>query len=74
MVRVVVVPVATLPGRLALHGQGGYEINNLTFKMSLTNEAEEQRHCLRRVPSIGGTSELDMTIPDGEFFGCGMGT
>ena len=45
--------------------------NDLAYRMSLTGKAEEQTEGLKRVPSIGGTSELDLTIPDTEFFGNG---
>ena len=42
---------------------------DLAYRISLTGKAEEQKEGLKRVPSFGGTSELDLTVPDSEFFG-----
>ena len=41
---------------------------DLAYRISLTGKAEEQKEGLKRVPSFGGTSELDLTVPDSEFF------
>ncbi|XP_052232648.1 uncharacterized protein LOC127845662 isoform X2 [Dreissena polymorpha] len=42
---------------------------DLEYRMSLSEQACAQREGLRRVPSFGGTSEMDLTINDEEFFG-----
>ena len=42
---------------------------DLAYRISLTGKVEEQKEGLKRVPSFGGTSELDLTVPDSEFFG-----
>ena len=42
--------------------------NDLAFRMSLTNEAEEQRIGLKRVPSVGETNTMDLTVNDDDFF------
>ena len=44
---------------------------DLAYRISLTDRAEEQKEGLKRVPSTGGTSQLDLTVPDTEFFGLG---
>ena len=47
------------------------ESNDLAYRISLTEKAEEQKEGLKRVPSVGGTSQLDLTVPESEFFGNG---
>ncbi|KAL4232237.1 hypothetical protein ACF0H5_009811 [Mactra antiquata] len=41
---------------------------DLELRTSLTGQAKEQALGLRRVPSCGGTSVMDLTVNDDEFF------
>ncbi|XP_053402304.1 uncharacterized protein LOC123548511 isoform X2 [Mercenaria mercenaria] len=43
--------------------------SDLEFRTSLSGRTEEQRAGLRRVPSCGGTSAMDLTVNDEDFFG-----
>lgn len=47
------------------------EYVDLALKSSLTKESAVQREEFKRVPSIGGTSHLDLTVNEDEFFGNG---
>ena len=44
---------------------------DLAFRSSLSKDARLQQEGLKRVPSCGGTSALDMTVNDDEFFNNG---
>lgn len=47
------------------------EYVDLSYRLSLTKNTAKQREGLKRVPSCGGTTAMDMTINDEEFFGNG---
>lgn len=47
-------------------GQSGFD---LEFRTSLSGGVEAQQEGLRRVPSYGGTSMMDLTVNDEDFFG-----
>ena len=49
----------------------GSEWVDLAFRMSLTGRASEQHQGLKRVPSMGGTTEMDLTVADDDFFANG---
>ncbi|XP_052816319.1 uncharacterized protein LOC128242923 isoform X2 [Mya arenaria] len=45
------------------------EYVDLEYRTSLSRQASEQRVGLCRVPSVGGTNEMDFTMHDEDFFG-----
>lgn len=44
---------------------------DLEFQTSLSGGVAVQRECLRRVPSCGETSVMDLTVHEEDFFGNG---